>query len=76
MATIVRDPLVAKHFVEMGLQSSADCAKVRSLYEEGNLILLRGVRFDLDYEFLNSLNFDVEGPDEIIRKLKNMVATG
>lgn len=70
MATIVRDPLVAEHFVEMDLQSGEDCARVRALYEEGNLILLRGVRFDLDYAFLNSLDFDVEGPDEIIRKLK------
>jgi hypothetical protein len=70
MATIVRDPLVADHIVEVSLDTDADCAKVRTLYEEGNLVVLRGARFDLDYAFLNALNFDVEGPEEILRKLK------
>ena len=70
MATIVRDPLVADHIVEVSLDTDADCAKVRTLYEEGNLVLLSGVRFDLDYAFLNNLNFDVDGPEEILRKLK------
>lgn len=70
MATILRDPLVNDHIVEMGIESDSDCAEARRLYEEGNLVLLRGARFDLDYAFLNSLNFDVDGPTELLRKLK------
>src|SRR5437762_2770025 len=70
MATIVRDPLVADHILELDAQSEDDCAEVRRRYEEGNLVLLRGVRFDLDFGFLNSLDFDVEGPPEFLRKLK------
>jgi hypothetical protein len=70
MATIIRDPLVADHIVELDAQSEEDCAEVRRRYEEGNLLLLRGVRFDLDFKFLNSLDFDVDGPPDILRKLK------
>jgi hypothetical protein len=70
MATIIRDPLVADHILELDSKSDADCAQVRARYEEGNLILLRGVRLDLDFTFLDSLNFDVDGPPEILRKLK------
>jgi hypothetical protein len=70
MTTIVRNPLIADHIVEVSLDSDSGCADARRLYEEGNLVLLRGVRFDLDYAFLNSLNFDVDGPDEFLRKLK------
>lgn len=70
MTTIVRNPQVADHIVEVSLDSDDGCADARRLYEDGNLVLLRGVRFDLDYAFLNGLNFDVEGPDEFLRKLK------
>jgi hypothetical protein len=70
MATIIRDPLVADHIVELNARSDEDTGEIRRKYEEGNLILLRGVRFDLDFDFLNSLNFDVDGPPEIMRKLK------
>lgn len=70
MTTIVRNPQVADHIVEVSLDSDDGCADARRLYEEGNLVLLRGARFDLDYAFLNGLNFDVEGPDEFLRKLK------
>ena len=70
MAKIVRDPLVADYIVEREAATEADCAEVRRLYEEGYLVLLKGVRFDLDYPFLNSLDFDVEGPPEIMQKVK------
>lgn len=70
MATIIRDPLVSDHIVERELRSEEDALEIRRLYEEGNLILLRGVRFDLDYDFLNGLDFDVEGPPELMRKVK------
>lgn len=72
MATIVRDPLVADHIVERELNSEADLEEVRRLYEEGYLVLLRGVTFDLDYEFLNSIDFDVPGPPEILHKVKKL----
>jgi hypothetical protein len=72
VATIIRDPLVADHICELGLESDADCAVARQRYEEGKLVLLRGVRFDLDFGFLNSLDFDLEGPSEIVRKLKKL----
>ncbi|MBA3578111.1 MAG: hypothetical protein H0W39_10980 [Sphingomonas sp.] len=70
MAKIVRDPLVADYVVERDVQTEADCAEVRRLYEEGYLVLLRGVKFDLDYPFLNSLDFDVEGPADIMQRVK------
>jgi hypothetical protein len=70
MARIVRDPLVSDYIVERELSSEADVAEVRRLYEEGYLVLLRGVRFDLDYAFLNTIDFDVPGPAEILHKVK------
>lgn len=70
MATIIRDPLVADNILELSAGSEEECAEVRRRYEEGNLILLRGARFDLDFAFLNSLDFDVDGPPEFLRKLK------
>lgn len=70
MTTIIRDPLVADHIVELDVRSDEDSSVVRARYEEGNLVLLRGARFDLDFAFLNGLDFDVEGPPEILRKLK------
>ena len=70
MAKIVRDPLVADYIVERDVETEADCAEVRRLYEEGYLVLLRGMKFDLDYPFLNSLDFDVEGPEDIMQRVK------
>jgi hypothetical protein len=70
VATIIRDPLVADYIVERDVQSAEDRAEIRRLYEDGHLVLLRGARFDLDYAFLDSLDFDVEGPPELMRKLK------
>jgi hypothetical protein len=70
VATIIRDPQVADNIIELDAGSEEQCAEVRRRYEEGNLILLRGTRFDLDFAFLNALNFDVDGPPELLRKLK------
>lgn len=70
MAKIVRDPLLADIIVERDAKTAEDCAEVRRLYEDGYLVLLRDVKFDLDYPFLNSLDFDVEGPDEIMQRVK------
>lgn len=70
MAIIVRDPLVPDRIVEREVKSEADVAEVRHLYEEGYLVLLRGIHFDLDYAFLNTINFDVPGPPEILHKVK------
>jgi hypothetical protein len=70
VTAIIRDPLVADHILELELRSNEDAQEIRRRYEEGNLVLLRGVRFDLDFAFLNGLNFDIDGPPEILRKLK------
>lgn len=70
MAKIVLDPAVTDFIVERKIDTEADCAEVRRLYEDGYLVLLKDVRFDLDYAFLNSLNFDVDGPEEIMHKVK------
>lgn len=72
MARIVRDPLVADYIVERELNSEADFEEVRGLYEEGHLVLLRGVKFEFDYDFLNSIDFDVPGPPEILHKVKKL----
>jgi len=70
MAKIVRDPLVADYIVERRIETDSDCAEVRRLYEEGCLVLLKGTKFDLDYAFLGSLDFDVDGPPEIMQRVK------
>jgi hypothetical protein len=70
MTMIIRDPLVEDYILELGVQNEDQCAEVRRCYEAGHLILLRNVRFDLDYPFLNSLNFNVDGPPEFLRKIK------
>lgn len=70
MAIIVRDPLVADNICEVDIQESDGCAEARRLYEDGYLVLLKNQRFDLDYPFLESLDFDVDGPFEITRKIK------
>jgi hypothetical protein len=70
MAKIVRDPLLADYIVERRLETESDYAEVRRLYEEGYLVLLNGIRFELDYAFLSSLDFDVEGPSEIMQRVK------
>lgn len=70
MVTIVRDPLVEDHIIELGAATDQECAAIRRHYEGGHLVLLRDIRFDLDFQFLNGLNFDVEGPPEFLRKIK------
>jgi hypothetical protein len=70
MAKIVLDPLVTDFTVERTIDTEADCAEVRRLYEEGYLVILKNVWFDLDYDFLNSLDFDVEGPPEVMQRVK------
>jgi len=70
VATIIRDPLVQDHIVELDARTEEEIEEVRRRYEEGHLVLLRDVRLDLDFKFLDSLDFDVEGPPEILRKLK------
>jgi len=70
MAQVVRNPLVTDYIVELDAGSEDGCAEARQRYEEGFLVLLRGGRFALDYPFLNSLDFDVDGPAEIVGQLK------
>ncbi len=72
MATIVRDPLVADCIVERELHDGGDAAEIRRLYEDGNLVLLKGISFDFDYDFLNSIDFDVPGPADILHKVKKL----
>lgn len=70
MATIIRNPAVADSIVEIDLCDADGVDRARAAYENGDLVLLRNQRFDLDYAFLNSLNFDAQGPPEILRKIK------
>jgi len=72
MAIIVRDPSIADYIVEREIKSETDRMEVQRLYEEGYLVLLKGVKFDIDVEFLNSINFDVPGPPEILHKVKKL----
>jgi hypothetical protein len=72
MATIVRDPQVGDYIVEREPSSEADLEEIRLLYEQGYLILLRGVTFDLDYEFLNGIDFDVPGSPDVLHKVKKL----
>ncbi len=70
MARIIRDPTLEDNIVEAALNEPDAESRVRALYEDGCLVLLRDFRFDLDYAFLNELDFDVDGPPDIMRKLK------
>jgi hypothetical protein len=72
MAKILRDPQVADYIVEREINSEAELDEVRRLYEEGYLVLLKGVKFDFDYPFLNSISFDVPGPPDILHKVKKL----
>ena len=70
MPTIVRNPEVEDNIVEATLRTEADVANVRRLYEDGKLVYLSDTRFDVDYDFLNSLDFDVDGPAEHMKAIK------
>lgn len=70
MTRLVRDPQLVDNIVEVDFTDAGAADEARRLYEQGALILLRGLRFDLDLPFLNSVSFDVDAPAEIQRKIK------
>ena len=70
MTRIIRNPAIRDSIVEISLSEPDAESRVRRHYENGDLVILRGFRFDLDYPFLASLSLDVEGPPEYLRKLK------
>ena len=70
MATIIRNPVVADSIVEVDIGDDAGVSDARKAYENGDVVLIRNRRLDLDYPFLNSLDFDVDGPADILRKIK------
>lgn len=70
MTKIVKNPDLNNPVREVSLASPGAEAQVRRLYEEGDLVILRDFRFDLDYRFLCSIDFNVDGPPEVMRKIK------
>lgn len=70
MTKFVKNPDIPCPIVEVSLSSESAETEVRRLYEDGNLIILRDFRLDLDYKFLASISLDVDGPPEYRRKLK------
>lgn len=70
MTQIIRDPLIEDNIFEVNLLDADGADRARALYEAGNLVLLRGCRLELDYAFLNSLDFDFDAPDHVRRKVK------
>jgi hypothetical protein len=57
MATIHRSPALPDNIVEV---DDANLAAAHRLYEAGNLLVLRGVRIDADFDFLDRLRVDGE----------------
>jgi hypothetical protein len=70
MTKLIKNPAIPNPVVEVSLSSENAETEVRRRYEDGNLIILRDFRFDLDYKFLASISLDVDGPPEYRRKLK------
>jgi hypothetical protein len=70
MPQIIKDPLVEDNIRDIDTSDPEWAADARRLYEDGCLIILRGKRLDLDYAALNALDFDIEGPKELLRKIK------
>lgn len=70
MTQIIRDPLIADNIHEVDVTAEGGLERARTLYEQGDLVLVRGRRLDLDYAFLNSLDFDFEAPEAIRRRVK------
>jgi hypothetical protein len=70
MALIVRNPDLADSISEVDIGSAEGLGQARQCYENGDIVLLKSARIDLDYAFLNSVDFDVDGPAEIVRKIK------
>ena len=70
MAQIIRDPRVQDNIHEVDVSAHGWADRVRSLYEDGALVLLKGKRLDLDYAGLNALDFDIQGPEPLLRKIK------
>ncbi len=70
MAVIVRNPAVDDHIREVAVDTDDGVSRARKFYEDGDIVLLKSVRLNLDYEFLNKLDFDCDGPPEVLRKVK------
>ena len=70
MTKLIKNPAIPDPVVEVSLSSANAETEVRRLYEEGNLIILRDFRLDLDYKFLAGISLDVDGPPEYRRRLK------
>lgn len=70
MATIIRNPQVADTIAEIDVSTEEGVRQARKAYESGDIVLLRNRRLDLDYPFLNSLDFDADGPPDFLRKIK------
>ena len=70
MTRIIRDPLVFDNICEVDISLEGGADEARKQYEAGFLVLLRGRKLELDYDFLNSLNFNFEAPEPVLRKVK------
>ena len=60
MAQIILNPDVENYFVEMAMSDAVNRPYgIADLYEDGHVVILKDYKFDLDYEFLNSIDFTV-----------------
>lgn len=57
MATIKKNSRVSDYFVEPPYPFASEAARAEMVdqYEDGNLIIFKNLRFDLDYDFLNTI---------------------
>ena len=76
MAQIERDPSVKDYFVEISLSDVVDRGGVADIFEQGQVILLKDYRLDVDFSAIAALSKSTESiTDSALRKkLKKMTA--
>ena len=56
MTLIIKNPSVSDYFVEVSYKDViAGKSGIAQIYESGKFILLRDYKFEIDYDFLNSI---------------------
>jgi len=70
MARIIMNPKVAENVVSLDMDAPGGTDLIRKHYEDGDVVILKDKRLDLDYKFLNSLNFNIDASPEILKRVK------
>ena len=76
MATIIKHPEVKDYFVEITLAEAVKRPEgIADLYEDGKAVIVKDYKLDLDYDFLNGIDFTITDdsmPADIKKLLQKM----